>query len=68
MGGDSALYGTESASYYLRNGVLNLNVALPLALVAPLLPAFWAFSRAGVFILMYCSQAQAEPKDMMPLL
>ena len=46
-GGDSALYGTESATYYLRNGVLNLNVALPLALAAPLLPALWAFSKTG---------------------
>ena len=46
-GGDSALYGTESATFYLRNGVLNLNMALPLALTAPLLPALWAFSKTG---------------------
>ena len=49
-GGDSALYGTESVTYYLRNGMLNLNVALPLALTAPLLPALWAVSGRGTRI------------------
>lgn len=34
-GGDSALYGVEAASFYLRNGVLNLNIALPLAALSP---------------------------------
>ena len=42
-GGDSALYGTESATFYLRNGALNLNIALPLALLAP----FVMLARAG---------------------
>lgn len=37
-GGDSALYGVESASYYLRNGANQLTVVLPLALIGfPLL-------------------------------
>lgn len=46
-GGDSALYGTESASYYLRNGVLNLNIALPLALLAPAWLALSGYVKAG---------------------
>lgn len=36
-GGDSALYGVEPASYYLRNGLNNLSLALPLALLFPLI-------------------------------
>lgn len=37
-GGDSALYGVESGSYYLRNGANQLNAVLPLALAGfPLL-------------------------------
>ena len=37
-GGDSALYGVESPSYYLRNGANQLNLVLPLALAGvPLL-------------------------------
>lgn len=43
-GGDSALYGVESPTFYLRNGLLNLNVALPLALLAPAL-FFWRSGR-----------------------
>jgi len=35
-GGDSALYGTEGAGFYLRSGALALNLALPLAAAAPL--------------------------------
>lgn len=50
-GGDSALYGTESATYYLRNGLLNLNIALPLALLAPVLVAFGAWQSKGSFLL-----------------
>ena len=38
-GGDSALYGVESPSFYLRNGIINLQMALPLALVSPVLLA-----------------------------
>ncbi len=60
-GGDSALYGTESATYYLRNGLLNLNVALPLALVAPLLPALWAFSGSGKSLPLYSQGALCHP-------
>eukprot|EP00911_Craspedida_sp_UC1_P002866 UC1_evm1s2099 len=33
----SQLYGTEPWHFYLRNGILNLNFVLPLALTAPLL-------------------------------
>lgn len=39
-GGDSALYGVESPTFYLRNGIINLQMALPLALVSPILLAF----------------------------
>ena len=46
-GGDSALYGVESASYYLRNGMLNLNVALPLALVASPSLLLWSLQNPG---------------------
>lgn len=35
-GGDSALYGVEGPSFYLRNGLNNLNLILPLALLYPL--------------------------------
>ncbi|KAK9846490.1 hypothetical protein WJX81_005211 [Elliptochloris bilobata] len=35
-GGNSALYGTEGAGFYLRSGALALNLALPLAAAAPL--------------------------------
>lgn len=35
-GGESALYGVEGPSYYLRNGVNNFSLALPLALALPL--------------------------------
>ena len=34
-GGDSALYGVEPATFYLRNGLNNLNLVLPLALAYP---------------------------------
>jgi len=40
-GGDSALYGVESWSYYLRNGFNNLQLVLPLALcITPWLALF----------------------------
>lgn len=44
-GGDSALYGVEGPLFYLRNGVLNLNLALPLALALPALMAARALLR-----------------------
>ncbi len=34
-GGDSALYGVEPATFYLRNGLNNLNLVLPLGLAYP---------------------------------
>lgn len=33
--GDSALYGVEDSTFYLRNGLNNLNVLLPLSFAAP---------------------------------
>ena len=42
-GGDSALYGTEGPWFYLHNGLLNLNVVLPLGL----LPLSWPLYGAG---------------------
>jgi alpha-1,2-mannosyltransferase len=36
-GGDSHLYGVESASFYLRNLANNFNVVLPLALAVPVI-------------------------------
>ena len=36
-GGDSALYGVEDRTYYLRNGFNNLNFAMLLALMGPAL-------------------------------
>ncbi|KAL4446276.1 hypothetical protein ABPG77_003083 [Micractinium sp. CCAP 211/92] len=38
-GGDSALYGVEGPTYYLRNGLNNFQLLLPLALALPLLAA-----------------------------
>ncbi|KAL4423801.1 hypothetical protein ABPG75_001102 [Micractinium tetrahymenae] len=38
-GGDSALYGVEGPAYYLRNGLNNFQLLLPLALALPLLAA-----------------------------
>ena len=36
-GGQSSLYGVEGPYYYLHNGALAFNLALPLALALPLL-------------------------------
>ncbi len=46
-GGDSALYGVESSTYYLRNAFTNLNLVLPLALLAPLSALFLMMQRRG---------------------
>eukprot|EP00884_Botryococcus_braunii_P000529 jgi/Botrbrau1/10477/Bobra.0133s0083.1 len=46
-GGDSALYGIEARDFYLRNGALNLNLALPLGLLAPIVFPFGPGGRAG---------------------
>lgn len=48
-GGDSALYGVESSSFYLRNGLNNLNLMLPLALVYPLVALLDLFQVTGAF-------------------
>ena len=50
-GGDSALYGTESATYYLRNGLLNLNVVLPLAFSAPAWLTVWGYIKGGLALI-----------------
>eukprot|EP00873_Tetraselmis_striata_P005503 jgi/Tetstr1/425767/TSEL_001552.t1 len=36
-GGESALYGVESATFYLRNGLLNFNIVFLLAMAFPVL-------------------------------
>jgi len=41
-GGKSALYGVEAPTYYLRNGINQLQLVLPLALTLPLLMALAA--------------------------
>jgi hypothetical protein len=46
-GGDSALYGVESSTYYLRNAFTNLNLVLPLALLAPLSALFLMMQSRG---------------------
>jgi len=35
LGGDSTLYGTEPWWFYIANGIINLNIALPLAAALP---------------------------------
>ena len=42
-GGDSALYGVESSLFYLRNTFNAFNLALPLALAAPVVRTSCAF-------------------------
>lgn len=46
-GGESARYGVEPWSFYLRNGALNLGLALPLALAYPCLALLQGAGRAG---------------------
>ena len=46
-GGDSALYGVEGPSFYLRNGLNNLNVILPLGLIYPLVALLDLFQVTG---------------------
>eukprot|EP00850_Spirogloea_muscicola_P002060 SM000008S22149 [mRNA] locus=s8:31301:38281:- [translate_table: standard] len=50
-GGDSALYGTEGALFYLRNGLNNFNLALPLALALPIV-AIWAHEQGYLRLLV----------------
>ena len=47
-GGDSALYGVEGPSFYMRNGLNNLNFVLPLGLVYPLVALLDLFQVTGV--------------------
>ena len=54
-GGDSALYGIESSSFYMRNGLNNLNLVLPLALIYPLVALLDLFQFTGV-LLLTCDQ------------
>lgn len=46
-GGDSALYGVEGPSFYMRNGLNNLNFVLPLGLVYPLVALLDLFQVTG---------------------
>lgn len=49
FGGKATLYGTESPSYYFVNGLLNFNLALPLALAAlPAVGVTYLFDRKRV--------------------
>ena len=54
-GGDSALFGIESSSFYMRNGLNNLNLVLPLALIYPLVALLDLFQVTGV-LLLTCDQ------------
>ena len=57
--GDSALYGVENSTYYLRNGANNLNLLLPLSLLAPFLfiarMCFRKFRDKASVLLIACS-------------
>lgn len=46
-GGDSALYGIEDSTYYLRNGANNLNLILVLGLAYPLVALLDVFQITG---------------------
>ena len=46
-GGDSSLYGVEGPSFYLRNGLNNLNLILPLALIYPVVALLDLFQVTG---------------------
>lgn len=46
-GGDSALYGVEDSSFYLCNGVNNLNLILVLGLAYPLVALLDVFQITG---------------------
>ena len=46
-GGDSALYGVEDSSYYLRNGANNLNLIFVLGLAYPLVALLDVFQITG---------------------
>ncbi|KAK9862164.1 hypothetical protein WJX84_007027 [Apatococcus fuscideae] len=51
-GGDSALYGVEPASYYVKNGALNLNVALALFCLYPLAVLLQLTRHSGTNVLL----------------
>ena len=46
-GGDSALYGVEDSSFYMRNGANNLNLILVLGLAYPLVALLDVFQITG---------------------
>ncbi|KAJ0409729.1 hypothetical protein ATCC90586_003237 [Pythium insidiosum] len=75
---DSTLYGTEPASFYVRNLLLNFNVAVPLALPAALLAialpspvslrrrlAF--LSPLGIWLAIMFAQAHKEERFLFPV-
>jgi hypothetical protein len=47
-GGDSALYGVEGPAFYLRNGLNNFQLLLPLALLLPLVAAAAAANKSSL--------------------
>lgn len=53
-GGDSALYGVESGTFYLRNALTNLNLVMALALLVPLSALFLMSQKRGVGLLPAC--------------
>ncbi len=53
-GGDSSLYGVESSTFYLRNAFTNLNLVLPLALLAPLSGLVLMLQRRGAHLMLPC--------------
>ena len=62
-GGDSALYGVESSSFYLRNGLNNLNLILPLALVYPLVAMLDLFQVTGVAsVILHAAMIELIPR------
>lgn len=64
-GGDSALYGVEEWHYYLRNALLNLGLAVPLAAAAPaVLGVVFAATRAGIVSPSAPSSISVSPRAL----
>jgi alpha-1,2-mannosyltransferase len=62
-GGDSALYGVEGPTFYLRNGFNNFQFLLPLALALPLVAAAAAAAgSAGLAVLPHPGKSEAKGK------
>ena len=53
-GGDSALYGVEDSSFYMRNGANNLNLILVLGLAYPLVALLDVFQITGKSHICMC--------------